>query len=63
MRIGSREINEILCSCGGKPVEAQPTIEEEKEYGCGRSGCCVKVFCCPLCGTRWVFDLESPEVR
>jgi len=57
-----RDIDTIHCSCGGCPVEVDTAEEEEKEYGCVISGCCVNAYVCPECNTRWTFALKAPEM-
>ena len=54
-------IESVKCSCGGIPIEAETTDCEEKEFGCGRRGCCVKAYECPECKTRFTLGLAAPE--
>lgn len=56
-----RDIETIECSCGGKPEEVDTTPEEERKYGCGRQGCCVRAVECPKCHTRFTMSLSAPE--
>ena len=62
-----REIEEIICSCGGTPEETKTTDEERKKYGCHRDSeewtCCVEAKMCPKCKTRWMFALAAPEME
>ena len=58
-----RNINRIVCSCGGEPSPVPTTDDEELRHGCGRRECCVNAYQCPQCGTRWTFDLEAPEIE
>ena len=60
--LDGREIEHIVCSCGGAVKKVKPTDQEEKDYGCGRTECCVKAFKCGKCETRWMFSLASPEM-
>jgi len=56
-----REPEKIMCSCGGEVGMVDPTKEEEKKYGCGRPGHCVRAFECKKCKTRFTMRLEAPE--
>lgn len=57
-----REIDLIKCSCGRLAEEVEATDEEEKAYGCGTKGCCVKAIQCK-CGVRFTIMLEAPEMQ
>lgn len=61
MELDGREVREIHCSCGGTYESQEATDMEEKNFGCRRKGCCVRVIQCGKCGTRLVFKLGSPE--
>ena len=58
-----RKVDIVKCSCGGSVEEIETTDEEERDYGCGRRGCCVEVYVCNKCGTRFTFSLEAPEME
>jgi hypothetical protein len=58
-----RDIAKVLCSCGGTVSEKETTADEEKEYGCGRKGCCCNALQCDKCGVRFTLSLEAPELR
>ncbi len=58
-----RDIDYIVCSCGGRPVEIDTTVEEDKQFGCGKPGCCAHAYQCDKCKTKWIFSLEAPEVE
>jgi len=60
-KIKGRDVNKMICSCGGAFYEADPTEKEEKTYGCGRSGCCVMAIQCDKCKTRVTIDLCAPD--
>ena len=38
------------------------TEDEEQLLGCGRPGCCSRVFVCRRCGERLLASAESPEM-
>ena len=61
--MNGRDVANINCSCGGEVHESDPSEEEEGKYGCGRSACCVSAMQCDKCGTRFVFNLEAPEME
>lgn len=54
-------VDKVICSCGGTVREADTTLTEEIQYGCGRAGCCVAAYQCNDCGTKFTFALEAPE--
>jgi len=54
-----RPIERATCSCGGTVAETEPTADEEK----GRCSCCIRVLRCEKCGTRFVLELEAPEME
>jgi len=62
-----KEISQIICSCGGLPVERDTTKEEKNKYGCFRDkqgwACCVGAYVCPKCKTRWMFSYEAPDME
>ena len=58
----NREIDNGYCSCGGRVESAETTDEEEEKYGCGRRGCCVMTYQCKGCETRFIFELNAPEM-
>lgn len=49
------------CECGGFCALDELTAQEEKDYGCGRSGCRARAFVCRLCQTRYVGRVSTPE--
>lgn len=61
MTIGSRDVDWAKCSCGGIVEEIDPTPEEDQD-NCPR-GCCLKVYSCNTCRTRFRFKLEAPEME
>ena len=58
-----REVDYVLCSCGGEVEEVETTDEEDKKYGCSRKGCCAVAFQCKKCQTRFLFALNAPEAE
>ena len=58
----NRKIANIYCSCGGQPSEVDTTDKEEELYGCQTKGCCVRAYTCSECNTRWLFELNAPEM-
>jgi len=56
-----KEVNKILCSCGGVPTSVDPTETEEKVYGCNQRGCCVGALECPNCKTRFTLLYAPPD--
>ena len=57
-----REIEKSKCSCGGEPRYVMATGDEIRDYACSR-GCCIEVFECDKCKTRFVMRLEAPEME
>lgn len=59
----------IKCvACGkGYADEAESTLEECQEYGCGRDRpgfeCCAAAFVCAACGVRNVGKRAAPEME
>lgn len=53
----------IRCACGGFASRVDPTTDEDKEHGCGRSGCCTRAYVCGLCQTRYAGAAEAPEME
>ena len=74
-----RTIKKVYCSCSllstfidddfdpdevlSSVTEIDTTKLENLKLGCRREGCCVNVFRCSNCGTRFIFQLEAPEAR
>lgn len=58
------DIDYIKCSCGFNPKRVKATKREFDLHNCGRDyECCIQVWKCPNCTTRWVLSLEAPERR
>jgi hypothetical protein len=61
-----RDKDALRCKCGGYAEAVDSTIEECKEFGCGRDRpgdeCCARAFVCVLCGTRYAGSSEAPEM-
>lgn len=62
MNVEGREVNEALCSCGGKWHDVEPTAAERRKHDCGRPhACCTAAAQCDKCGTRILFKLAAPD--
>ncbi len=62
-----RDAEGISCECGGYAELVPNTVEECKEFGCGRDtpqwSCCARAFICKICKTRIVGTAKSPEME
>lgn len=62
-----REIEKIICSCSGNPIERDTTKKERDKYGCFRDSqefsCCVAAYVCPKCKIRWLYVYKAPEME
>lgn len=60
-----REVEKMLCGCGGNYKEVATTEQERKEWGCHRDSdkysCCVMAVKCDGCDNRIVLALASPD--
>ena len=56
-----RDVDVILCDCGGKLEKTECTEAEEKDHGCGLRRCCAAAFVCDKCGIRKAFTLPAPN--
>ena len=56
-----KDINKIICSCGGEAERKKTSKEEESKYGCNRKECCVNAYECNKCKVRWTFTFDAPE--
>lgn len=40
--------------------QVEETADEDREFGCGRPGCCGRAFVCRICGARIVGRADAP---
>jgi len=58
-----RSAKAIKCECGGYAERVDCTMEELKEFNCGRPfECCARAFVCSICGKRIVGEAEAPDM-
>lgn len=61
-----RNVVAVPCECGGYCDRVECTLEEHREYGCGRDRlgyeCCARAFVCRICKRRHVATAEAPDM-
>lgn len=57
----------VRCKCGGYAEHVESTIDECREFGCGRDRpgdeCCAAAFVCVICGARYAGAYPAPEME
>lgn len=63
LNVFSSEISRIACPCGGWFDAVETTLQEDAEYGCGRTNCCVETIECDKCHQRINFRRKAPDME